>query len=32
MLRVEDEVQIFENVPAVAVRLHQQEDMLVHGE
>jgi hypothetical protein len=32
MLRVEAEAQIFENVPAVAVRLHQQEDMLVHDE
>lgn len=32
MLRVEDANQTFENVPAVAVRLGQQEDMLVHDE
>jgi hypothetical protein len=32
MLRVEGEAQIFENVPAVTVRLRQQEDMLVHDE
>ena len=34
MLRVRDldRARVFENLPAVAVRLHQQEDMLVHDE
>lgn len=32
ILRVEENSLIFENVPAVAVRLHQHEDILVHDE
>jgi hypothetical protein len=32
MLRVQDGDRIFDNVPALAVRLAEQEDMLVHDE